>query len=71
MDATWIWLTGTTNLKTTYENFELEVTTNLGFPQGGVCGAILWIIAFDEEAKILDTNVVTGELFAGSKLRFK
>ena len=23
------------NLETTYENFVLEVTTNMGFPQGG------------------------------------
>ena len=52
------------NLETTYENFILEVTTNMGFPQGGVCSAKFWIIAFDEAAKILNTNGVSGELFA-------
>ena len=52
------------NLVTTYENFVLEVTTNMGFPQGGVCGAKFWIIAFDEAAKILKSNGVSGELFA-------
>ena len=52
------------NLETTYENFILEVTTNMGFPQGGVCSAKLWIIAFDKAAKILNSNGVNGELFA-------
>ena len=52
------------NLETTYENFVLEVTTNLGFPQGGVCSDKFWIIAFDEADKILNLNGVNGELFA-------
>ena len=52
------------NLKTTYENFFFEVTTNRGFPQGGVCSAKFWIIAFDEAAKIINSNGVNGELFA-------
>ena len=52
------------NLVTTYENFVLEVTTNMGFPQGRVCSAKFWIIAFDEAAKILNSNGVNGELFA-------
>ena len=36
----------------------------MGFPQGGVCSAQFWIIAFDEAAKILNSNGVNGELFA-------
>ena len=52
------------NLETTYENFILEVTTNMGFPQEGVCGAKFWTNAFDEAAKILNSNGVNGELFA-------
>ena len=36
----------------------------MGFPQGGVCSAKFWIIAFDEAAKILNSNGVNGELFA-------
>ena len=36
----------------------------MGFPQGGVCSAKFRIIAFDEVAKILNSNGVTGELFA-------
>ena len=43
------------NLKTC-GNFELEVATNMGFPQGGVCSAKFWIIAFDEAAKILNSH---------------
>ena len=52
------------NLYTTYENSALEVTTNMGFTQGRVSGAKFWIIAFDEAAKILNSNGVTRELFA-------
>ena len=51
------------NLVTAYENFVLEVTANMGFPQGGVCSANFWS-AFDEAAKILNSNGVNGELFA-------
>ena len=36
----------------------------MGFPQGGVCSAKFWIITFDEAAKILNSNGVSGELFA-------
>ena len=44
------------NLETTYES--------MWFPQGGVCSAKFWIIAFDEAAKILNSKGVTGELSA-------
>ena len=30
------------NLVTTYKDFVLEVTTNMGFPQGGVCSCLLY-----------------------------
>ena len=36
----------------------------MGFPQGGICSAKIWIIAFDEAAKILNPNGVNGEVFA-------
>ena len=52
------------NLITTYDNFILNVTTNLGFPQGGVCSAKFWIIAFNEAAEILNSHGINGELFA-------
>ena len=44
------------NLKKANENLEHEITTNLGFPQGGVCNTKFWKIAFDEAAKILNSN---------------
>ena len=37
---------------------------NVGFPQGGVCSAKLWIIAFDEAIRILNSKGVTGQGFA-------
>ena len=57
-------LGGRITFQPAYKDFVLEVTTNMGFPQGGVCSAKFWIIAFDEAAKILNTNGVNGELFA-------
>ena len=53
-------------------NFEvkeviLEITTNMGFPRGGVCSAKFCIIAFDEAAKILNTNGVSGEHIADDR----
>ena len=50
------------NLQTIYENFVLEVTTYVGFPQRGVCSAKFWIIAFNEAA-----NGVSGKLFVDDK----
>ena len=45
----------------------LEVTANMGFPQGGVCSAKFWIIAFDKAAKIFNSNRVDGELIADDR----
>ena len=52
------------NLITTYDNFKLLLSTGLGFPQGGVCSAKFWIIAFNDAAEILNTHGVSGELFS-------
>ena len=32
------------------------ITTGLGFPQGGVCSAKLWIIAFNNALEIINTH---------------
>ena len=37
----------------------------MDFPQGDICSAKFLIITCDEAAKILNSNGVTGELFAG------
>ena len=36
----------------------------MGFPQGGVCSAKFWIIAYNQAIKILNTHGVTGFGFA-------
>ena len=35
-----------------------------GFPQGGVCSAKFWIIAFNEAIEIINTYGITGQGFA-------
>ena len=35
-----------------------------GFPQGGVCSAKFWIIAYNQALKILNSHGVTGYGFA-------
>ena len=36
----------------------------IGFPQGGVCSAKFWIIAFNEAIEIINEYGVTGQGFA-------
>ena len=36
-----------------------------GFPQGGVCSAKFWIIAYNHALQIINTHGVTGFGFAG------
>ena len=40
------------------------LSTDTGFPQGGVCSAKFWIIAFNEAIEILNTHGVHGNGFA-------
>lgn len=40
------------------------ITTSQGFPQGGVCSAKFWIIAFNEAIKIINTRGAYGNGFA-------
>ena len=35
----------------------------MGFPQGGVCSAKLWIIAFDYALDIINTDLMEGQGF--------
>ena len=41
-----------------------HLTTGTGFPQGGVCSARFWLIAFDEAIKIINSNGITGNGYA-------
>ena len=41
-----------------------HLTTSTGFPQGGVCSARFWLIAFDEAIRIINSNGITGNGYA-------
>ena len=40
------------------------MTIDIGFPQGGVCSAKFWIIAFNNAVEIINQWGVTGQGFA-------
>ena len=42
----------------------VRLTTGTGFPQGGVCSAKFWLIAFDEAINIINSNGITGNGYA-------
>jgi uncharacterized protein related to proFAR isomerase len=44
--------------------FKLEITTKTGLPQGGVCSAKFWAIAYNEAVEILNRNGVRGTVYA-------
>ena len=55
----------------THRNIHAEVkgekaviTTGQGFPQGGVCSAKFWIVAFNEAINIINEHGATGNGFA-------
>ena len=49
---------------TTINGITQAITTTTGFPQGGVCSAKFWIIAFNEAIEILNQRGVYGIGFA-------
>ena len=52
------------NMYTTINGITQAITTTTGFPQGGVCSAKFWIIAFNEAIEILNQRGVYGIGFA-------
>ena len=42
----------------------VNLTTGTGFPQGGVCSAKFWLLAFDEAIHIINSNGITGNGYA-------
>ena len=42
----------------------VELTTSTGFPQGGVCSARFWLVAFDEAIRIINTRGIMGNGYA-------
>ena len=45
-------------------NTTFTSTFNKGFPQGGVCSASFWSIAYDEAVKILNSRGIQGKVYA-------
>ena len=43
---------------------KLEYSTSMGFPQGGVCSAKFWLIAFDPAIEIINKYGIEGNGFA-------
>ena len=52
------------NLKVTLGGYSGEVSIDIGFPQGGVCSAKFWIIAFNNAVEIINQWGVIGQGFA-------
>ena len=52
------------NLTTTIGGHTYKITVGIRFPQGGVCSAKFWIIAFNEAIEIINTYGITGQGFA-------
>ena len=52
------------NIEFKNKDFEITGTIDMGFPQGGVCSANFWIIAFDYALDIINTDLTEGQGFA-------
>ena len=48
------------NLNTDITGYKGKVTVDTGFPQGGVCSAKFWIIAFDKALQIINSGTTKG-----------
>ena len=62
----------------THRNLHIEIngekitlTTSVGFPQGGVCSAKFWVIAYDEAVYILNEHGIFGQVFADDSVGLK
>ena len=52
------------NLYATLHQEDASCSTGVGFPQGGVCSARFWLIAFNQAIKIINNNYVEGVGYA-------
>ena len=52
------------NIKITINETTIDRTIYTGFPQGGVCSAKFWIIAFDAAIEIINEHGIQGHGFA-------
>ena len=46
------------------KNSNFTTNISIGFPQGGVCSASFWAVAYNEEVKILNTRGMDGQVYA-------
>ena len=59
------------NLYIEINGTKLIITTGIGFPQGGVCSAKFWVIAYDDAVDILNEHKVFGQVFADDSIAMK
>ena len=52
------------DIEITMQGITVEYSTGVGFPQGGVCSAKFWLIAFDPAIEIINQYGVEGNGFA-------
>jgi ribonuclease HI len=46
------------------KNSKFTTNISVGFPQGGVCSASFWAVAYDEAVKILNARGIEGQVYA-------
>ena len=59
------------NLFIEINGVKLVITSGVGFPQGGVCSAKFWVIAYDDAVIILNEHRVFGLFFADDSIAIK
>ena len=55
---------GSRHLEVGLHGESVQLTTGTGFPQGGVCSARFWLIAFDEAIRIINSEGIVGNGYA-------
>ena len=62
----------------THQNLYIEIngdkiviSTGTGFPQGGVCSAKFWVIAYDDVILILNEHRIFGQVFTDDSIAMK
>ena len=59
------------NLYIENNGIKLVISTGTGFPQGRVCSAKFWVIAYDDAVHILNEHRVFGQVFADDSIAMK
>ena len=55
---------GRRHLEVELHGDKVQLTTATGFPQGGVCSARFWLVAFDEAIRIINSEGISGNGYA-------